>query len=796
MKSYLKFLSRNKLYTVIEAVGLAVSLAFVILIGSYVVQQYRMAHENPAWNRIYAPGTDNFAGLSFWDKEEIEMSLPEVETVTRMSLMQSSAVEYAGQKWQGISSWGFEVDPEFFDLYSYFQWREGSPETFKVKTAIVLSESMARRIAGGKDISTLIGETLKINDNSYQIAGVIQDFENSILPPVDVLANIESVPEASREKNFNSIGSYTTLCRVREGTDRAEFEAKLHNLILKNYGPIWGKQVEGWRSWRLDELFWTPGIAGNGCIKTGNKQMVRLLTAVVLLLLLSAIFNYVNLSLAQGGKRAKELAMRRLLGSDRRAILWKIIGESVAFTAVCFAVALVLARLMVPTFNNLLTTQDEWLALETDMKLQFLMTPGYIAAYVAGIMVLGTLCGILPALLAARYEPIDIIKGTMRRQNKMVVNKVFIIAQNALAVFLIAMALVMELQMRHMLERPTHSQVENRYYIDYYATSYDEMKLFKDKVEQLPFVTAVGVGRNLPGFIGMSVSIKQDDDTSLQLPVILCDSTYFRLLGLEVLEDYHHPMLRSIWVDETAAKAAQVTDTSTFFHNKVGVNGASAEYVGGIVRDFPVESASSSEVSTLNAAVIVSNMEEIYFSHGLLIGTVGEDKDYDRQIMKAYEEFRLETSGVYEAPWRHGFVRDLYRTQLAPARRTMRLLELFTLLAVLISLLGLLAMSTYFAGENTRQIAVRKVFGADVSSETWRNVRSYMILVGIACAIGIPLAVWAARLYLQRFAYRIEGYGWVFAVAVIISLAIAFGTVLWQTLKAAKTNPAIELKKE
>ena len=105
-------------------------------------------------------------------------------------------------------------------------------------------------------------------------------------------------------------------------------------------------------------------------------------------------------------------------------------------------------------------------------------------------------------------------------------------------------------------------------------------------------------------------------------------------------------------------------------------------------------------------------------------------------------------------------------------------------------------MSTYFADENTKQIAVRKVFGADVSSETWRNVRSYMILTGIACLIGIPLAVWAARVYLERFAYRVENYGWVFVVAVIISLAIAFGTVLWQTLKAAKTNPAIELKKE
>ena len=123
-------------------------------------------------------------------------------------------------------------------------------------------------------------------------------------------------------------------------------------------------------------------------------------------------------------------------------------------------------------------------------------------------------------------------------------------------------------------------------------------------------------------------------------------------------------------------------------------------------------------------------------------------------------------------------------------------MELFAVLSVLIALLGLLAMSTYFADENTKQIAVRKVFGSDVSRETWRNVRSYMILTGIACLIGIPLAIWAARLYLQRFAYRVEGYGWVFVVAVILSLVIAFGTVLWQTLKAARTNPAIELKKE
>ena len=794
MKSYLKFLSRNKLYTAIEAVGLAVSLAFVILIGSYVVQQFQVAHENPDWARIYAPGTDEFIGLSYWDKEEIEMAIPEVEAASRMSMMTSSVIEYGGEKMPGPQGYGLEVDPEFFDLFPYYAWREGSPDAFRQKDAIVLSETLAKQIGGEEG---LIGQSIKVQGKDYVIVGVIQDFVNSIVPRVDVLANIASSWAAEAEKGFQSIGNYTTLCRIRKDVDRPVFDAKVHDLIVENYAPVWTEdRVSNWRTWRLDEIYWGET---SGLLKTGNKQMVRLLSIVVLLLLLSAVFNYINLSFALSGKRAREMATRRLLGSDRSGILWKNVGESVAFTTVCFAVALLLAYLLVPMMNDLLSEKNDWIIsskMDTGTPIRFLLTPGYIAAYVLGVLVLGSLCGLAPALAACRYEPIDVIKGTLRRKNKMLFSKVFIIIQNVLAVFLIALALVMEVQMKHMLERPTHSAVDNRYYIDYHAMNYDQMKLFKDKVEQLPFVKRVGVGRNLPGTINMTQGVKLEDGSHLSLPVILCDTTYFRLMGLEIVEDFHHPLLHSIWLDETAFQAAGVSDSSTVFPRLFAINGAHAEYIGGVVRDFPAESASSSEVRTLNAGVIVCRPEELFYSHGLLLETAGEDKDYDQQIRKAYSEYRMEQFGVYEDPWRAGFVRDIYRMQLEPARSTMRLLELFMVLSVLIALLGLLAMSTYFADENTKQIAVRKVFGADVSSETWRNVKSYMILTGVACLVGIPLAIWAAQVYLQRFAYRAEGYGWVFVVAIVISLAIAFGTVLWQTLKAARTNPAIELKKE
>ena len=295
--------------------------------------------------------------------------------------------------------------------------------------------------------------------------------------------------------------------------------------------------------------------------------------------------------------------------------------------------------------------------------------------------------------------------------------------------------------------------------------------------------------------INMTTGIRVDEEHHVDMPVIICDSTYFSLLGLEIEEDFGHPLVHSLWMSRSAFNAAGVSDTSTVFPRRISMNGARPEYIGGIVADFPSRPASESEQNP-NGGVIVVRTEDLNWSNCLLIGTTGEDPSYGEQILKAYREYRLETAGVEDPAWRYGFMDEINRTSLSKVRRSLRLVELFAVLSVLISLLGLLAMSTYFADENTRQIAVRKVFGSDVRKETYRNVRSYMILVGVSCIVGIPLAVWASEVYMERFSYRAEGYGWVFPVSALISLLIAFVTVLWQTVRAARTNPATELKKE
>lgn len=212
--------------------------------------------------------------------------------------------------------------------------------------------------------------------------------------------------------------------------------------------------------------------------------------------------------------------------------------------------------------------------------------------------------------------------------------------------------------------------------------------------------------------------------------------------------------------------------------------------MAGVIKDFPVNLSNAGEEDYLFVSVM--KREDMNWG-GWVIETYGDRDETRKAIREVYEDWnRTNIASVAD----NNFLSDNLREALRPARNNMRLLELFMLLSILISLLGLLAMSTYFAGERSKDIAIRKVFGSTVNGELWHSVWKYMILVGIACIIGIPVAVLAAQKYLESYIYRLENYWWVFVLSVVLTFAMAFGSVLWQTLKAAKTNPATELKKE
>ncbi len=765
MKSYLKFLSRNKLYTAIEAVGLAVSLAFVIIIGSYVWQQYAVTREHPDRERVYVPGTPGFPALTYGFPDAIG-DIPEIESVSRMC----NVVVHPVIRGENTEAESVGVEPAFFEICPQFRFVEGSADVLSAPTHVILSASFAKKY------SLSMGDALDISGNSYVVGAILDDLKGTVIKPYDIFLNAAVYKDDWQP--FDNYGSTVTLLKVRPGTDRKVFYDKLEAVCKDVYSGIYGQAFfEHLELSRYDELFFKET---EGFFRHGDKATLRILMLVGLLLLLSAILNYINLSVALTGKRAKEMAVRQLSGASKGGIIWKYVAESIAFTAVCFAAGLLLAEAFCPAMNALLNNPD--------IPIKVIWSPGYVLAYIVIILLVGALCGIFPALMAGRYKPVDVMKGGYRRKSKMVFSKVFIVLQNTLAVILIALAVTMEAQMRKTQERPMNCNIENIFFLKVFSGE-DDAPL-KDALEALPCVRRIGKSSGVPGSINMGQYSTTREGQDILYMLIRLDSTAFSMFGFEILEDFHAPQFNSVWFSD---KSFAATGFDTDYHDISGTlsrRTKGCEQVAGVFKSFPTNSANMGEEDY--AIVSLMRSDDIPFA-GWVIETTPDRKAAKAQIMDAYENYIKGKQNYGSlAFWIDENIAEAWR----PARNNMRLVEIFMLLSIIIALLGLVAMSTYYADEKSRDIAVRKVFGGTMDTEAWRTIREYMVLVGIACIIGIPIAVYAAQEYLKDFIYRLEGYWWIFVVAVLLTGLIAFVSVIWQVLKSAKTNPAIELKKE
>ena len=765
MKSYLKFLSRNKLYTAIEAVGLAVSLAFVIIIGSYVWQQYAVTWENPDRERVYVPGTPGFPALTYGFPDAIG-DIPEIESVSRMC----NVVVHPVIRGENTEAESVGVEPEFFEICPQFRFVEGSADVLSVPNNAILSASFARK----HNLS--VGEALDITGSSYVVGAILEDLKGTVIKPYDIFLNAAVYKDEWQP--FDNYGSTVTLIKVRPETDRKELYDKLESVCKDVYSSIYGQYFfEHLELSRYDELFFKET---EGFFRHGDKATLRILMLVGLLLLLSAILNYINLSVALTGKRAKEMAVRQLSGASRAGIIWKYLAESIAFTVVCFAAGLLLAEAFCPAMNALLNNPD--------IPIKIIWSPGYVFAYIVIILLVGVLCGIFPAMMSGRYNPVDVMKGGYRRRSKMVFSKVFIVLQNALAVILIALAITMEAQMHKTQERPMNCNIENIFFLKDFSG--EDNAPLKDALEALPCVRRIGRSSGVPGSINMGQYSTTRDGQDILYKLIRMDSTAFSMFGFEILEDFHAPQFNSVWFSD---KSFAATGFDSDYHDISGTlsrRTKGCEQVAGVFKSFPTNNANIGEED--NAIVSLMRSEDIPFA-GWVIETTPDRKAAKAQIMEAYDN-SIKGKQIYGslAFWVDENIAEAWK----PARNNMRLVEIFMLLSIIIALLGLVAMSTYYADEKSRDIAVRKVFGGTVDTEAQRTIREYMVLVGIACVIGIPIAVYAAQEYLKDFIYRLEGYWWIFVVAVLLTGLIAFVSVIWQVLKAAKTNPAIELKKE
>lgn len=752
MKSYLRFLSQNKLLTAIMAVGLCVSLAFVIIFTCYTRQQFAVCNHYPDSKDIYLVGiagnTYSYETLA----EEIENEIPGVEEAVLVSHYYNS-IKYNDQR---SSDKGMLVlDKDFFDVFET-KFIAGSIDNFNTAEDALVTESFARR----NGMEEVIGTKLKDGKKEFIIAGIIEDFSSTVFENFEVILN--SKLSASRKSNQTN-SSVMTFIKVGKEADVKDIEANIENHVLKFMKRSHFRGAKPVTLIRLDKLYFSEINNGKMGLKCENIDKVFILSIVVILLLISAIINYVNMNVASAERREKEMVLRHILGADRRHLHFKILAESLAFTTLTFLAAIALALGLTDKINDLL---------RPEINLEISFTADYMIIYCLLILATSVICSTAVSLNISR------IKVTSSARTRKPMSGLFMGLQFVLSFIMISVSLTMETQMKHMVNRDMHANVDNLY-----RTSFNSNELAQ-QIKDLPFIRNAGISTGYPGYFGMGYGI-EDGYAS----ILFCDSIAFRLFGFEIQEDYRDDNPIGTWLSESAANKFTI-DKENFVWEPIS---NLSEKVSGIIKDTPTSSIVNMDYSGIG---IVSVVDSKHIGWGGWILEM-DDTDENRHYMDSLTNVLFKKDYGKEA-FGCGFIKDLNRKEYDQTKRDMRLIELFMIIAIMLSCLAFFAMSMHYSVNNTKPISIHKVFGGSTSSELKRCLSKYFRIMLPALVLGIPLAWFLCERYLEQFSSKVDmkDHWLIFLTAMAISMSVSIAAVLWQTIRAARTNPAEALKKE
>lgn len=770
IKSFLKFLSRNKGYTAIDVFGLSVSLMFVILIAVYVERELNIDKQQANYDRIVVVGNEEFlesaVPVSYW----LEERYPEIEKVCPVITDHSEGrqIFYGDEK---LTSSIMYADSTFFDIFSFKILNGDRDRALVDPYSAVVSESFARKVFGGDDP---IGKSLRISDSTnVMVTGVMEDINRSVIPNTDLVVRIERVAEFNQslsKDNQGNAGSCVSFLLLKPGMDLKGRTDEILSFFKERYWLYKKDFVKEVRIVPLSEIYFGNTMVHS--LNQGDKRFSLVLMSVGFLILIFAIINYINLTVAQAGQRAKEMATRRLLGSSRVELFLRLMLEATFLTVVSFAIGLMLAKAALPYANDLLQVR---------LTFEVLVTPLWIGAIVLFIVLTGALSGLLPALMISSAKPIDVVRGTFRRQTKMVFSKVFITFQNVITIAMIAASLTMYLQIDHLIHAPLGYNTANIIESGNIFRSKSEMERAEDMLRQLPTVKAVGHSNGTPssGTNNMSGTY---EDKSLSFQQIQVDSAAFRIFSFEIKSDNHVANSDQGWyLNELAFKQMELPEDAPSF--RWGENATPVPILG-VIRDFQLR-----DITQENSPVMFRfrKTESDWWPWSYVVEVQGDP-------VKAYESVRKVFEEVSGVPFEGRFIDQSIQEHFESQIRLTKIVVIFACIAILISLLGLLAMSTYFILQRSQEVAIRKVFGSDNRGILVRLVGTFLMYVGIAFVIATPLSWFFMKQWLADYSYRITLSPLIFITAGLFCLLISFLAVFFQSWQAANANPVESVK--
>lgn len=531
----------------------------------------------------------------------------------------------------------------------------------------------------------------------------------------------------------------------------------------------------------MDEIYFSP-MNHYTPFRNGTRKQVQILLAIAMILLLSAVFNYINLTVSQTGKRAHEMATRRLMGDSAGQIVLRYLAESAIFTTGCFIGGCLIAVIAKPYFEYLLSTQ-----------IAMSLSPATVAYSLLLLVGITGISGLVPALIIRKYSPIDIVKGNFRLQNKQLFSRLFIIVQNVISTFLITLGLTMAVQMHYLATLPTGYNTDLVFVRTWdLGATYDKQAILQKRLQALPQVAEVALARKLPFASGHDGVHQPDEEEMSWLHLSDMDSTTFRMLGFEVAERWSDPLPGMVWVTEETCRRYNLSADNPHF-GKNGNEGGYRYNVCGVIRDYRSLMALSTPTPDSHGAVRVMNPQGYVISQ--VIRTRGDRSEALAAIRHTCREVSKEVIGIPK-DLEADYIDDYLDKDLTHEKNIVMLVLCFMVISILISAMGLFAMSISYTEQQSKRIALCKVMGAETSSAVWELSKRFMTLSLLAACFALPISLKAVQISLESFYNRIAFPWHLIAAAVLATVAIAFVSIISQTLKVARRNPIESIRTE
>ncbi|MCB2196312.1 MAG: ABC transporter permease [Bacteroidetes bacterium] len=770
IKSSIKRIARNKLYSIINIGGLALSFAIAILILLYVHNELNVDTYHKNLNNLFRL-VDNKSKNAYTPAtfgEFIINKYPEVKYVSQY-FVHDAIFQYGNNKSVKVENLAY-ADSSFLDMFSINILKSKKNELLTTNQSIIISQKTAKKLFGDTDP---LGQIMRFeNTYDYVVEGVFEDYPSNSSFKHDVIANFPSVkylfgyPEYDVMKDEGN-GSFSTFIMLYENVNKHD----LNERIKKDFSEkrFW----EGSECYlqEFSDIYFNNTI-NDDYVRHGNKQVTLLFLSIALIIIVIAMINYINLSTSISAKRALSIGIYKTLGAHRKNLIVQFMLETLNICMLALILGFILAELFIPVFNNMLQYN---LQVKTFYAFPFNMIS------LLCILTIAVISGLYPAFYLTKLSPLQVLKAKFVTGKGIgLFKKALMVFQFIVTIVLITGTIVVYKQLNYWHNMDFGIDKDYVISINLSAEMHENASVFSERVSKIPSVEDICFSSITPGSNIGGLGFRMDDRV-LNVRYLAVDANYMDFYGIDIIEgegfSKGNPEInaRKFLLNETAAKYMACDN---LFEKEIKVGRCI-----GVFKDYIY----MSQKDAIKPLLILFGDKESKMS--IKLSPIGMPETL-KQIEEVWNSMTL------NFPFEYKFINELFATKYKNEERLTKLLGYFAIFSIFIACLGLFGLISFMAEQRTKEIGIRKANGANIKDIILLFSKEFIQLILISGIIAIPLSNFILSKWLQNFAYATKLSWWIFAVSIIIAIVVSSLSVFYRAYRAASQNPTECLRYE